>query len=471
MFSLKRKGDYRLQLTRTLTTPGRYTIELYLFTPHDTSLPTRVFSEQQFFFSALGHSFRLLGLPDKDRVSRFDNSFALLSPYYEVMYGSALFQYRSSIDRLRQQIESSGLSAEPVKRALRLGQNFALRLRKSTPGQSRQQRYFELADAYYSWHTEQFFLECMTLKGFTDLDQDLRDSIYAFLRQEGQYRRKREYMTSLDDSPTRVWNRMSLYHRLLEYPLLLRSKVIELGAGTRKVVKAVSTMWIMMLFTYILFNARDASQQLSLTLLLGIALIYAVRDLLREDMINVITSWLRKGKPRWKIRLLTPYTNKLLALQRVWLDYRKLPELPQPVRDRSAKWVSNEERQILCYRSVLTLDKTAVNKDHIQERLSVDFEALCKLIQPASNKVFVWPGEENPSSPVQAHSIENQHDYDLLLVVTEPGQTQSSAQRWRLRLERVEIAQCKSRKPYWPSVEKQPSKTSLQRLREKIRWR
>src|SRR5690606_39697374 len=62
-------------------------------------------------------------------------------------------------------------------------------------------------------------------------------------------------------------------------------KITELGAGTRKLVKATSTLLIMSLFTYLLFNVR-AAQQLSLTLLLGIALIYAVRDLLRDDLID-----------------------------------------------------------------------------------------------------------------------------------------------------------------------------------------
>ena len=85
-----------------------------------------------------------------------------------------------------------------------------------------------------------------------------------------------------------------------------------------------------------------------------IALVYAVRDLLRDDMITAITRRLRKGKPRWKIRLLMPYTRKVLAQQRVWLDYRKLPDLPPLVREHSGKWATNEERQIICYRVLMT---------------------------------------------------------------------------------------------------------------------
>ncbi|WP_372965661.1 hypothetical protein [Marinobacter sp.] len=450
MFLLKRKGNSRLQLTRTLTDPGRYQVDLYLFTPHEDSLSSWTLSEQQFLFSSLEHRFSLLGLPEHDRMGKIDNSFALLSPHYEIMYGSWLFQYRASMDRLRQQIENSGLTAEPVKRALRLSQNFAQRLRKSSPGKSSQQRYFRLADIYYSWHAEQFLLECITLDGYDDLAPELKESIADFLKQEYKHRHEREYLSSFQGDPTRVWNRMGLYHRLLEYPVLLRPKVIELGSGTRKMVKAVSTTLIMSLFTYILFNTRNISEQLSLSLLFGIALIYAVRDLLRDDMINAITRWLRKGKPRWKIRLLTPYTNKPLAQKRVWLDYRKRSQLPKQIQEQSGKWANNEEQQIISYRSVLNIDKTALEQSQIQERLSLNFESLCELIQPTTNKLYALTDPDDLSSSIQAHPIEKQHDYNLLLVYSSPGQTNTTAQRWSLRLSSRGIVDCEMKKMNWP---------------------
>lgn len=470
MFSLKRKGDYRVQLSRILKKPGKYSVELYLFTPHESNFSAWTLTEQHFFFNSLEHRFSRLGMPDKDRVSKADRSFNLLSPHYEIMYGSWLFQYRASIARLHQQIQSTELTAETLKRALRLSQNFAERLRKAIPEQSNQQRYFRFVDIYFSWYAEQFLLECMTLEGFSELDRELRDAIQDFLQQEYRHRSKLKYLSDFNGTPTRVWNRMSLYLRLLEYPVLLRAKVTELGAGTQKVVKAISTMLVMSLFTYFLFNARSDGQQLSLSLLLGIALIYALRDFLRDDMIKSLTRWLRKGKPRWKIRLKMPYTHTLLALQKVWLDYRKLPELPPQVLENSGKWATNEERQIICYRSVLNLDKAAFEHDQIQERLSLDCEELCQMIQATRNKLFVWADQNDPSSTVQAHPIEKQHDYSLLLVYTEPGETHTSAQRWRLRLGTSGIVQCESKSTPWPSPEEQQQKKSrLRRLGERLR--
>lgn len=470
MFSLKRKGDYRLQMTRTLKEPGRYRVELYLFTPHEGAFSAWTLTERQFFFNSLEHRFRLQGLPDQDRVSKTDSSFTLLSPHYEIMYGSWLFQYRASMERLRQQIQSAEFAAS-VKRALRFSQNFAQRLRKSTPKQSHQQRYLRLVDIYFSWHVEQFLLECVTMEGFAQVDQELRDAIQEFLQQEYRHRRERDYLGEFHGTPTRIWNRMSLYHRLLEYPVLLRPRIVELGAGTRKIVKAASTILLMSFFTYILFNVRESRHELSLTLLLGIALIYALRDLLRDDMIDGITGLLRKGKPRWKIRLLTPYVNKLLALQKIWMDYRKLPELSQQVREHSDKWAMNEERQIICYRSELNLGGAVSEQHQIEERLTLDCEELCEMIQAATDKLFVLADPEDPSSAVQAQAIEKQHDYNLLLVHSGPGLGHSVAQRWHLRLGSHGIVKCEAKQARWPSAEQQQNKTAVQRLRERLRKR
>lgn len=468
MFSLKRKGDFRVQLTRTLKKPGRYMVELYLFTPHETNFSAWTMSEQQFYFSALLHRFGLLGLPAQERASKEDSNFTLPSPHYEITYGSWLFRYTASMDRLRQSLQSSGVAtAEPITRALRLSETYASRLRRTVPEQSGQQRYFRQMDIYFSWYAEQFLLECMTLEGYAELDEALREAVEEFLLEEYRIRKDREYLADYHGRPTRVWNRMSLYHRLLEYPVLLRSKRTELGEGTRKLVKAATTTLIMGLFTYVLFNARSASQ-LSITLLLGIAMIYGIRDLLRDDLISIVTRWLRKGRPRWKSRLLMPYTDQLMAQQSVWLNYCKVGDLPREVLDNTGKW-AQEERHIVCYRTSMTLTKEALEQNEIQERLNLDCEPLCELIEPTRNQLFVPGDGEQPFSAIDAHPIEKQHDYNLLVVLTEPGEEHSSAQRWRLRLGASGIVECQSKKLNWPGAQEQLKVSRFQRLVS--RWR
>ena len=70
-------------------------------------------------------------------------------------------------------------------------------------------------DIYFSWHAEQFLLESMTLEGYAAIDEELKQSVAEFLRQERRYRKEREYLSDFHGTPTRIWNRMALYHRLL----------------------------------------------------------------------------------------------------------------------------------------------------------------------------------------------------------------------------------------------------------------
>lgn len=457
MFSLKRKGDYQVQLTRTVDTPGRHTVELYLFIPPETQLSAQTLAEQQFFFGSVVHRFGLMGLQTSERTSKADDSYALLSPHFEIANGSWLFRYKASMGRLRQQLQSTDTPAEHIARALRLSQAFAQRMRETVPEQDRQQRYFRQMDIYFSWFAEQFFLECMTLENYATLDEELRQNIADFLQQEEARRKEHNYVRDFQGTPTAIWNRMSLYNRLLEYPASLRSTIIELGSGTRNLVKAGSTLVIMLMLTYVLFNLRSSSQTLSMTLLFSIAMVYAIRDMVREDMINVITRRLRKGKPRWRVRLLMPYTRKLVGRQLIWLDYRNLSELPRNVADNAIQSAQNDDAQVICYRSRLHPEKAALQHDEIRERLTLDFEDLCEMIKVSRDRLFVYgEGEgDDAAASIQVHPIERQQDYNLLLVSSQPAQQHVSAQLWRLRLGSNGILECKSKDVTWPSPEVQ----------------
>ncbi len=84
--------------------------------------------------------------------------------------------------------------------------------------------------------------------------------------------------------------------------------------------------------------------------------------------------------------------------------------------------------------------------------------------------MFTW-AEDDPSSAVEAHPIDKQHDYDLLLVTTEVSQGYSSAQRWRLRLGTSGIVKCETKKVDWPSAEEQVNRKAMKSLRNRFRRR
>src|SRR5690606_10044687 len=96
---------------------------------------------------------------------------------------------------------------------------------------------------------------------------------------------------------------------------------------------------------------------------------------------------------------------------------------------------------------------------------------LCDTIQATRNRLLKRVEEGEPFAAIQPHPIEKQHDYNVLLLFTEPGQEHTVAQRWRLRLGANGIVQCESKKAHWPSPEEQLGRSRLQRLRDRWRWR
>ena len=121
-------------------------------------------------------------MPSKDRISKADQSFVLLSRTTKscMAPGSSSIRLHGAAAPADAHVRAV---AEPIARALRLSQNFAQRLRRSNPKQSNQQRYFRQMDIYFSWHAEQFLLESMTLEGYAAIDEELKQSVAEFLRQ------------------------------------------------------------------------------------------------------------------------------------------------------------------------------------------------------------------------------------------------------------------------------------------------
>jgi len=96
------------------------------------------------------------------------------------------------------------------------------------------------------------------------------------------------------------------------------------------------------------------------------------------------------------------------------------------------------------------------------------------MIGGSHNKLFAQSeGEDSASDDskgaVQAHPIEKQHDYNLLLLQTNPGEHFPSAQRWRLRLGTNGIVQCESKKAHWPEPP-ELQRSAWYRLSRLWRW-
>ncbi|OOG22686.1 hypothetical protein B1C78_14640 [Thioalkalivibrio denitrificans] len=306
-------------------------------------------------------------------------------------------------------------------------------------------------DIYFSWYSEQFFLECASKAKYSDVGQLDSERVRAYLDAERQYRERKGYLADLRGSPTQVWNRMAMYHKLLQYPVVMKTRTTELWRTTHRTVKALYTMVIMTLFTVLLFHTFRAAHRLTITLLLMIALVHALRDYLHDEMVNRITGWVRKGRPLARTRILKPLTGEEMGAQLVWFDYSPPARLPDNVKRNAGRGQTGEEMQAVLYRTRLTLESKALGQDQIQEVLGLDLEPLCELIEGGQNRLFAQTNDEEVQNGVLVHEIERQHSYTLLVVCTVPGDPVARAQRWSVTLSVRGIAQCEARDADWPT--------------------
>ncbi len=450
MFTLRRKGKFGIQLERALKKVGEHEVTLYLLTPHDQGSLERALGGTRALPERWHHGFRLLGLPAEDKASLEDASISLLSPYYEMLCGTWLSRYQASMDQLRQRFENSDNPEEIVRRALKLSENLARRLRQSPPESKAQLSYFRRMDIYFSWYAEQFFLECASKVQVGDVGQPYRERVRAYLDAERQYRARQGYLADFRGSPTQVWNRMAMYHKLLQYSVVAKTRTTDLWRATYRAVKALYTMVIMTLFTVLIFHTIRAVHRLTITLLIMIALVHALRDYLHDEMVNRITGWIRKGKPLAKTRILKPLTGEGMGTQLTWFDYLPPARLPSNVKRNAGRGQLGEDMQTVLYRTRLILEPEALGQGHVQEVLGLDLEPLCKLIEGGQNQLFSETIDEGMQDGVQVHNIERQHIYTLLAVCTVPGDPLLRVQRWRVTLSVRGIAQCESIEANWP---------------------
>jgi len=453
MFTLRRKGKYALQLERSLKQVGEYEITLYLFTPHDLASLERALGVTSALPGHLHHGFRLLGQPAEDKASLENASIALLSPYYEVLCGTWLSRYQASMEQLRQRFEISDNPEEIVRRALKLSENLARRLRQSPPESTAQQSYFRRIEIYFSWYSEQFFLECMSKTKYDDVGELDRERVQTYLDSESLYRERQGYLVEFQGSPTQVWNRMAMYQRMLQYPVVMKTRTTTLRDSTHRTVKTLYTMVIMTLFTVLIFHTFRAAHRLTFTLLLMIALIHALRDYLHDEMVNRITGWVRKGRPLARTRILKPLSSEVMGTQLVWFDYLPLARLPSGVKRNAGRGQTGEDMQTIVYRTRLSLAPETLGQDQVQEALRLDMEPLCELIEGGRDWLFSQAKHEGEQNGIQVHEIERQHDFTLLVVSSVPGDPTVRAQRWRVALSARGIVQCEAKDADWPTFD------------------
>ncbi|MCO7245701.1 hypothetical protein [Halomonas sp. Mc5H-6] len=456
MINVERKNSFQLRISRRLKEETSHNLDIYLFVPGDLGLSTQLISEEAFYHAAIqvsrtyysdeyhlplvhsrlasrnqlgSDSYRLsLSLYAYQYVGAMErNTQAMLTSAREIRRSEDKHQVdQESVHRLRDQLQQTSDLSESILR----------RLRRHPPRDERLTKYFTNIDNYLSWFTEQQLLALVAHMPRGGEFTPIRHRFVAICQREEAYRREQEYNAErVMADPTRMSNKMRLLRRLIEYPITLKQRPQELGGGEQKAVKALATAVVMAFVSFGVLRLRDTLGDITSLFVIAMAVLYAMREVFKDDLRNTLWRWLRRGRPKWRRQYVDPNRNVSVGHQLEWFDYKRYSSLDPEIQRLRRRTVAQREEVVLHYRSRSRMSPTRFlsGYEHTQESLTLDISMLTRLMSKGKYDIYRLKEDQ-----AVRESVERRHLFNL--VIRETGsEDQPYLARWKVVVSRSGI--------------------------------
>lgn len=477
MITVERKDSFHLKISRVLQEETSHRLDLFLFVPGELGLNEHVISEDAFYYSAI-HVKRTY-YSDKHHLplvlSRLASRGRLSTEQYRLSLSLYAYQYVVALERATQslldtarRVQQAESHAETAERAeaqggepseagaggeaqdrivaaglqerleelCELAQGILRRLRRNQPSDEGLLKYYANIDNYLSWFTEQRLLALVAHLPRGRGYRTIRERLLEICRAESEHRERAEYNASrVVRDPTRMSNKMRLLRRLIEYPVTLKQQTQELGGAEQKAVKGLATGVVMVFVSLGLLQARDTVGNITALFVLAMAVLYAMREVFKDDLRNTLWRWLRKGRPKWRRQYFDATSNKPVGRQLEWFDYKRFGKLDEQIQRVRQRNVAQREEMVLHYRSSSRMSPTRFlsGYEKTRETLSLDLSQLTRLMDKGSHRVY-----RLKEGQVSRESVEKRHLLNLV-VREEVANAEPILQRWKIVMSRSRI--------------------------------
>ena len=457
MINVERKNSFQLRLSRRLKEETSHTLDVYLFVPKELGLSTHVISEEAFYHGAISVSRTYYS--DEYHLplvhSRLASRNQLGSDSYRLSLSLYAYQYVGALERATQKLLSDArkLRREPgddqpaweeKAAALReqmgemsdLSDGILKRLRRNPPSDERLYKYFANIDNYLSWFTEQQLLALVAHMPRGGPFSDIKRRFITICQREGEYRQAQEYNAErVMEDPTRMSNKMRLLRRLIEQPITLKQRALELGSGEQKAVKALATAVVMAFVSLGVLQLRNALGDITALFVLAMALLYALREVFKDDLRNTLWRWLRRGRPKWRRQYIDPTRNALVGRQLEWFDYKRYSALDDDIQQMRRRTVAQRDEVVMHYRSSSRMSPTRFlsGYEHTRETLHIDLSMLTRLMSKEKHHIY-----RLKDGQAVRESVERRHLFNLVIRETGSEDTPYLA-RWKVVVSRSGI--------------------------------
>ncbi len=419
MISVDKQDSITLKISHSLAKSKKVDLDFYLFVPGELGLRPDILSETDFYHSAITQ--KRAYYSDKTLLplvhSRLAKRGRLSTRQYRVSLSLFAYQYVIALDKAVEglnKLSGDNVTEDEVDEVLELSIDILKRLRRAIPFEESLKRYYVNIDNYLSWYTEQKFLSLVAHLPREGDYSTVKQRLITLCEKEQAHRKLNNYNSErVREDVTRISNKMRLLRRLIEHPIVLKEKTGSMGANMKRMIKGVATGLVMVFVTTTVITARDYLGEISASFIIAMSFIYALREIFKDDLRDMMWRWIRKGKPKWRKRYYDPSTNKMVGRKLEWLDYTSYSKLPDRIQQIRKKRVVQREEQVLHYRAATDMSTSLFlsGYDQTRETINVSVRALTRLMDKGSNKVY----RLNDKQQVTKESVEKRHLLNLII--------------------------------------------------------
>ena len=441
MITVDKQDAITLKINHARAKTKKLDMDVYLFIPGELGLTPEVLSESAFFYSSITQ--KRAYYSDKTLLplvhSRLAKRGRLSTTQYRVSLSLFAYQYVIALDKAVSSLnknDSDDVTADEVDEVIELALDILKKLRRSIPYEENLKRYYANIDNYLSWYTEQ---KCLSLVSHMPRGSEystIKERLLTLCDKETAHRKLNRYNSAkVREDVTRLSNKMRLLRRLIEHPIVLKEKTTSMGKNVKRAVKGVATGLVMVVVTTTVILARDFLGEITASFIVAMSFIYALREIFKDDLRDILWRWLRKGKPKWKRRYYDPTTNKSVGHKLEWLDYASFSKLADRIQSIRKKRVVQREEQILHYRSHTEMSTSTFMSgyEETRETLSISLRALTRLMDKGSNKIY-----RLNEGQVSRESVEKRHLLNLIIKENNHD-NEPTYYRWKIVMNRSKI--------------------------------
>lgn len=319
MISVDKQDSITLKISHIMGASKKLDLDFYLFVPGELGLTPEVLSESEFYYTSVVQKRSYYS--DKTLLplvhSRLAQRGRLSNTQYRVSLSLFAYQYVIALDKAVAKLNeqsSDGVTEDQVDEVIEISLDILKRLRRSIPYEEILKRYYVNIDNYLSWYTEQKFLALVAHLPREGDYSTIKDRLITLCEKEQAHRKLNKYNSSnAADDATRMTNKMRLLRRLIEHPIVLNEKSVSLGNNIKRVIKGLATGLVMIFVTTTVISARDYLGEISASFIVAMSVIYALREIFKDDLRDMMWRWIRKGKPKWRRKYTDPTTGKRSA--------------------------------------------------------------------------------------------------------------------------------------------------------------